>query len=48
MYIFFEAVIVMMCDYVPKSLKGHIFILQIFRSHFGSFYKYIYTHIPFD
>ena len=37
MYIFFEAVIIMMCDYFPK-LKPHFFVKQIFRSHFGSFF----------
>ena len=35
-YIFFEVVIVIMCDYFPKLLKTHFFILQIFCSHFGS------------
>ena len=42
MYIFFEAVIVIMCDYFPKLLKTHFFILQIFRCHFGSFFCAIY------
>ena len=37
-HIFFEAVIVIMCNYFPKLLKTHSFILQIFRSHFGSFF----------
>ena len=38
LYIFFEAVILIMCDFFPKSLKTHFFILQIFRNHFGSFF----------
>ena len=37
-YIFFEAVIVIMCNYFPKLLKAHFFILHIFRSRFGSFF----------
>ena len=37
LYIYiFEVVIVIMCDYFPKLLKTHFFILQIFCSHFGS------------
>ena len=37
-YIFFEVVIVIMCNYFPKLLKTHFFILQIFCSHVGSFF----------
>ena len=37
-YIFFKAIIVIMCNYFPKLLKTHFFIVQIFRSHFGSFF----------
>ena len=36
-YIFFEAVIIIMWDYFPK-LKTHFFVVKIFRSHFGSFF----------
>ena len=31
-----------MCNYFPKLLKTHFFILQIFRSHFCSFFCHIY------
>ena len=35
--IFFEAVVIIMCDYFPK-LKTHFFVVQVFRSHFGIFF----------
>ena len=38
MYIFVEAVIVIMCKYFTKLLKTHFFVLQIFCSHLGSFF----------
>ena len=34
LYIFFEAVIVLMCNYFPKLLKTLLFILQIFANVF--------------
>ena len=36
-HIFFEPIIIIMCDYFPK-LKTHFFVVQIFCSHFGSFF----------
>ena len=56
-YIFFEAVIIIMCDYFPKLLETHFFVVQIFRRHPGSFfcasmyisyiYMYIHTLFPY-
>ena len=44
-YILFETLIVIMCNYFPKLLKTHFFILHIFCSHFGSFVQLIQFHL---
>ena len=31
-------------QYFPKLLKAHFFVMQIFRSHFGSIYLDIYVN----
>ena len=46
--IFFEVVILIICDYFPKLLKIHFFILQIFRSHFGSFFCAYNTYDTYE
>ena len=40
---FFEAVILLMCNYFPKLKHIFLFILQIFRSHFGSFFRAVFS-----
>ena len=44
-YIFFKAVINIMCNFLKKLLKTHIFVEQIFRNHFGSFFCASSIHI---
>ena len=47
-YIFFKAVIMIMCKFQKNLLKTHFFVEQIFCSHFGSFFGsfiFLYVHI---